>query len=299
MANAVLHRVWEHSQLRGAARCLILLLADVADQRGIAYPGKAYIAKMINETEDYTDKLIDKAVEAGELFKIAGRGRGHVTRFAILVGLNDLQIAKLKGVLEDPFSTPQKGQDSPPILNDKRGKVIALKGVNQSDKRGTLLDTKQSEFEAVECAETPIVKNEIHHDPSIDPPPPVQIGGGGGEDISYEQEVRKLLGGFGILAARKIAGQYAAMRQQPPLSAIRTAIEQLLDPREPHNLDRIARRLMDCAPPYTTPTARAPTSRAIPPPTTIARPPDAMSSQQTASNLSALLAARGADRDTS
>lgn len=299
MANAVLHRVWQHSQLRGAARCLMLLLADVADQRGIAYPGKAFIADYIKESEDYTDKLIDKAVEAGELFKIAGRGRGHVTRFAILVGLNDLQIAKLKGVLEDPFSAPQKGQSSTPIPEDKRGKVIELKGVNQSDKRGTLLDAKQSEFEALECAETPIVKNDNHHhDPSIDPPPPAQNGGGGGE-ISYEQEVRKLLGGFGILAAKNIAAKYAAMPDRPTLDAIRTAVEQMYDKRDPYNLEHIARRLMDCAPPYATPTARAPTSRAIPPPTTIARPPDAMSTQQTVSNLSALLAARGADRDTS
>jgi hypothetical protein len=257
MANAVLHRVWEHSQLRGAARCLLVLLADVADQRGIAYPGKAYIAKMINESEDYTDKLIDKVIESGELYKIAGRGRGHVTRFAILVGLNDLQIAQLKGVLENPFSAQQKGQDSTPIPDDKRGKVIPLKGVLQSNKRGTLLDTKQPEFEASQSLETPIVKNEIHHDPSIDPPPPTQNGGGGGEALSYEQEVRKLLGHYGILAARKIAGQYVAMSDRPALDAIRTAVEQMLDPREPHNLDRIARRLMDCAPPYVTPTARA------------------------------------------
>lgn len=257
MANAVLHRVWEHSQLRGAARCLILLLADVADQRGIAYPGKAYIAKMINETEDYTDKLIDKAIEAGELYKIAGRGRGHVTRFAVLVGLNDLQIAKLKGVLEDPFSATQKGQPSTPIPEEKRGKVIEPKGVLPSNKRGTLLDTKQSEFNAFQSPETPIVKNEIHHDPSIDPPPPEQNGGGGGEAFSYEQELRKVLGGFGILAARKIAMQYAAMEQQPAIAIIRAAIEGLIDPREPHNLDRIARRLMDCPPPYTTPQARA------------------------------------------
>jgi hypothetical protein len=142
---------------------------------------------------------------------------------------------------------------------------------------------------------------------SITPPPPEpptqtqpqQIGGGGGEDMSYEQELRKVLGGFGILAARKIAGQYAVMEQPPAIAIVRTAIEGLIDPREPHNLDRIARRLMDCPPPYTTPTARAPNGRAIPPPTKIDRPPDAMSSQQTASNLSALLAARGADRDTS
>jgi hypothetical protein len=266
MANAVLHRVWEHSQLRGAARCLLVLLADVADQRGIAYPGKAYIADKINESEDYTDKLIDKVIESGELYKIAGRGRGHVTRFAILVGLNDLQIAQLKGVLEDPFSSQQKGQSSTPIPEEKRGKVIGIKGVLQSNKRGTFLDAKQSEVEALGSAETPIVKNGIHHDPSIDPPPPEQIGGGGEVEISYEQDVRKLLGGFGILAARKIAGQYAAMKQQPDLSAIRTAVELLLDPREPHNLDRIARRLMDCAPPYATPTARAPTSLPIAPP---------------------------------
>lgn len=169
MANAVLHRVWAHSQARGAERCLLLALADVADQRGIAYPGVPYLAEMIRETPDYTDKLIKKLVERGELFKIAGAGRGHVTRFAVLCGLSDLQQEQIKGVLKNPFSNDKKGHDGTPIHSDKRGTPRARKGVLPSDKRGTLLDTKQASFEALERAELPIGQKEIQHDPDHDP----------------------------------------------------------------------------------------------------------------------------------
>jgi hypothetical protein len=206
MANAVLHRVWEHSTLRGAARCVILLLADVADQRGIAYPGKPYIAKMIRESDDYTDKLIDKVVESGEVARIAGRGRGHVTRFAVLVGLSEDEQAALKEVLQDPFSIPQKGQKRTPIPSDKRGKVVARKGVLQSDKRGTLSDTNNRTNGATEWPKPRIVKNEIHHDPRSDPPPtPTRaslLGGGDGDDFYLELRKRKV----GQAKARQIAG---------------------------------------------------------------------------------------------
>jgi len=167
MANAVLHRVWNTSQTRGAMRCLLLALADVADERGIAYPGVPHLASMINESTDYTGKLIDKLIGTGELFKIAGRGRGHVTRFAVLCGLTDAKQAHLKGVLQDPFSIVQKGHPSTPL--EKRGTPI---GVLQSDKRGTLSDSNDHTNGASEPHEPPITKNDNHGDP--------HVGDGGG-----------------------------------------------------------------------------------------------------------------------
>lgn len=251
MANAVLHRVWEHSQLRGAARCLMLLLADVADQRGVAYPGKSFIADKIKESEDYTDKLIEKAVEAGELFKIAGKGRGHVTRFAVLCGLNDLQIAQIKGVLQDPFSIPQKGHPSTPIPEEKRGKVIPIKGVLPSDKRGTLLDAKQVTFEAYECPETPLVKNEIHHDPDHDPSPTMQTGDGGDDAFYRALRERKV----GKAKAREIA------RLGGNQAAILSAIDRRPNPDDPYSLGRVILDILDGV--ITTPARASPSAPLI------------------------------------
>lgn len=233
MANAVLHRVWEYSQLRGAARCVILLLADVADQRGIAYPGKPYIAKMIRESDDYTDKLIDKVVESGEVARIAGRGRGHVTRFAVLVGLPEHEQAALKEVLQDPFSIPQKGQHRTPIQNEKRGKVIVRKGVLQSDKRGTLSDTNYHTNGATEPPKPRIVKNGIHHDPSIDPPPPTPTGGG--DDFYLELRKRKV----GQAKARQIA----SMPCDP--AHILRLIDTRPNPGDPNSLGRLIIDILD------------------------------------------------------
>lgn len=238
MANAVLHRVWEHSTLRGAARCVILLLADVADQRGIAYPGKPYIAKMIRESDDYTDKLIDKVIESGEVYRIAGRGRGHVTRFAVLVGLPECEQTALKEVLQDPFSVPQKGHKSTPIRADKRGKVSDGKGVLQSDKRGTLLDTKHRTNGASESAIPRIVKNEIHHDPSRDPPPtPKQPAISNGDGDDFYRELR-----------RRSVGQTKA-RQIASMPCDPTRILSLIDNRpnasDPNSLGRIIIDILD------------------------------------------------------
>lgn len=167
-------RVWQHSQTRGAMRCLMLAIADLANDDGIAWPGTACLAEKINEAPDYTDTLIKKCIETGELIKVSGRGRGHKTRFAVLCGLDHAAQKALKGALQNPYS-------STPIQR----KGVLQKGVLQSEKRGTFRDAKQSPIEALERAELASAENDILHDPggSLPPPPlpPTENGGGGGD----------------------------------------------------------------------------------------------------------------------
>jgi len=168
-------RVWMHSQTRGAMRCLMLAIADLANDDGIAWPGTACLAEKVNEAPDYTDVLIKKCIESGELIKVSGRGRGHKTRFAVLCGLDHAAQKSLKGVLQNPYS-------STPIQR----KGVLQKGVLPLEKRGTFYNTKQSPNGASEPGETATVENDILHDPggSLPPPPlPPTANGGGGESI--------------------------------------------------------------------------------------------------------------------
>jgi hypothetical protein len=160
-------------------RCLMLAIADLANDDGVAWPGTAKLAEKINETDDYTDVLIKKCIETGELVKISGRGRGHKTRFAILCGLDPSAQKELKGALQNPYS-------SAPF----KRKGVPQKGVLPSEKRGTFRHAKEPPITAVQSAETASAENDILHDPESDlPPPPLpptQNGGGGGVSIKEE-----------------------------------------------------------------------------------------------------------------
>lgn len=177
MANKVLTRVWEHSQQRGAARCLIVALADVADEHGIAYPGIPYLAGMINEEEDYTYKLLRKLIEAGEVLHKPGGGRGRKTLYAVVVGLSDAQRAKANTVLqsrvyhEKPAKNPALQSRVSP-LNPVPQNTVLQNGVIEGHKPCTIPDSKQLTFDASGSSGSPTDEKLIlDHDP---------YGGGGG-----------------------------------------------------------------------------------------------------------------------
>lgn len=164
MSLKTMLRVWEHSQTQRAARCLMLALADFANDDGICWPGTASLAKKINEAPDYTDTIIKKCIDMGELAKEAGHGRGHKTRFAVLCGLDTDAQKRLKGVLQKGYSSTPfvKGVAQAP-LSQKRG---TPKGVLFDDKRGTFSDSKQASFDALGSSESPFDEKMILHDPN-------------------------------------------------------------------------------------------------------------------------------------
>lgn len=178
MSHKTSLRVWEHSATRGAMRCLMLALADFANDDGICWPGTAVLAEKVNESKDYTDTLIKKCIEVDELDKNAGRGRGHTTRFAILCGLDSKAQERLKGILQKGYSSApianEKGHASTPIA--KRG---TTKGVLWSAKRGTFPDTNDHTNGASEPSETAIDEKQIHHDPTHG------VGDGDGRTLAF------------------------------------------------------------------------------------------------------------------
>lgn len=157
MSLQTMIRVWKHSQTRGAMRCLMLALADLANDDGVAWPGTAKLAEKVNETDDYTDVLIKKCIETGELIKVSGRGRGHKTRFAVLCGLDPDAQKTLKGSLQNPYSSTP--------FHERKG--VLQKGFLPSEKRGTFRDMKQPPSEASGPGGTASAKNDILHDPTV------------------------------------------------------------------------------------------------------------------------------------
>lgn len=66
--------VWEHSQMKGTARLLMLAIANIADTRGFAYPGIKRLAKDIMMDERTAQRAVHSCEKAGELEVRRGAG---------------------------------------------------------------------------------------------------------------------------------------------------------------------------------------------------------------------------------
>lgn len=81
--------VWEHSQLGGTELLCLLAIADFADDRGIAYPSVATLAKKIRMSERNTHYLLSKLAQTDEL---------SIDRNAGPKGCNVFRVKCLQGV---------------------------------------------------------------------------------------------------------------------------------------------------------------------------------------------------------
>lgn len=74
MSVTAMKWVFEHSQTRGSARVLMLALADMANDDGECYPGKANLARKVNVTPQQITRLIQECERLGELKVIPRKG---------------------------------------------------------------------------------------------------------------------------------------------------------------------------------------------------------------------------------
>lgn len=74
MSITAMKWVFEHSQTRGSARVLMLALADMANDDGECYPGKANLARKVNVTPQQITRLIQECERLGELKVIPRKG---------------------------------------------------------------------------------------------------------------------------------------------------------------------------------------------------------------------------------
>lgn len=109
MSNKALNHVWEHSTLKGTALLLMIAIADMANDDGECYPGKARLSRKCRTTKDNIKKLLKKCEESGELIIQDGMGmetiNGWTNRY-VLTGLK---------VTPGNASTPVPGDSSTPL----------------------------------------------------------------------------------------------------------------------------------------------------------------------------------------
>jgi hypothetical protein len=67
MSISVMASVWDESSLSGTELLLLLAIADFADERGIAYPSVATLARKIRMSDRNVRYLLTNLVESGEL----------------------------------------------------------------------------------------------------------------------------------------------------------------------------------------------------------------------------------------
>lgn len=67
MSNKALNHVWENSKLKGSALILMLAIADMANDDGECWPGKACLAQKCRVTKEHLTRVIQTCEAAGEL----------------------------------------------------------------------------------------------------------------------------------------------------------------------------------------------------------------------------------------
>ena len=110
MSNKALGFIFEHSNTKGSARVLMLAIADMANDEGECYPGRAYLAAKVNVSERQLTTLIRDCEELGELrvFQRSQSAEDNRTNKYYIVGLYD---ASRVNNLRDPQPRPRRKVD--------------------------------------------------------------------------------------------------------------------------------------------------------------------------------------------
>ncbi len=124
MSIAVSKQVWERSRATGAARLVLLCLAEHADHRGVAWPSIRTIHRKTRVSERHVTRCLAWLVRAGEIeiIRRSGRHQGRVYR-VLLVAEED-----------DPSPTPDPETGDPPAASPDLPSEKATPGHQGEDK---------------------------------------------------------------------------------------------------------------------------------------------------------------------
>ncbi|MEV0992734.1 hypothetical protein [Streptomyces sp. NPDC049949] len=125
MSLAATDWVWSQSDSRGAARLVLLAIADRADADGVAYAGTASLIRRTHAARSTVRDAVDALLASGELAVVEGeRGPGGETvyRFPLLIAR---ETGERPGPLSDPGRTSAPGG---PATGPGEGRTSALGG---------------------------------------------------------------------------------------------------------------------------------------------------------------------------
>lgn len=214
MSTHVTARVWKRSRSKGSARLVLLYLADIADEYGYCWPKVDTIAAAANISERQARAAIAALEADGEVGLIAGQGRGHMSVYAVLAGLDPHEcaavLAGLEGKAEEialalrarrerkvqssHLSYPKRVQSSHPLETEKV--QFPQEKVQSAQIKGAI----EIDGLPAPTPEHTLIHHEIRHDPPP-PEPPTPSAGGGGEEFP---ESRKLLRAAGVKSIAKV-----------------------------------------------------------------------------------------------
>lgn len=86
MAYQEVTRIFQHSKQKGAARLIMLAIAEHADTNGYAFPSAERIAAYAACSARHVERLIPELKDTPELYVLAGGGRWKSNRYVILAG---------------------------------------------------------------------------------------------------------------------------------------------------------------------------------------------------------------------
>jgi hypothetical protein len=127
MSNKALDYVFTHSKTKGSARVLMLAIADMANDDGECYPGRANLAKKVNVSERQLSNLVRDCEVMGELrvYQRSHSAEDHRTNKYYIVGLYDE-----KRAAKTRTAKARKAREFPKPAEEivGHGKLVALGG---------------------------------------------------------------------------------------------------------------------------------------------------------------------------
>ena len=156
MSVLVTGTVWKTSRQTGSALLLLLAIADIADDEGVAWPGINRLAEKTRLDKRTVYRLLSKLQAEGELEISSGRGRRHTNHYRVLyVAENQPQ---RKGDKMTPFAGAEKV--TPATQKGDTGDTEKVTPVTQKGDTGVtrLVTTRHLHVKDTSGGERPIRK---------------------------------------------------------------------------------------------------------------------------------------------
>lgn len=139
MSVKVMSWVFEHSRSTLADRLVLLAIADHANHDGLdAYPSVDHIARKARVSRATVQRALGRLVDLGELRVETGSGRGHMSRYRVL--MEGPQIEALSP--ERASSTHEKGLIHADHASLIKPSITAHAREGLAEARGRLLQAK-------------------------------------------------------------------------------------------------------------------------------------------------------------
>ena len=143
MSIRVMTRVWEHAIYKEGALLTLLALADYADNNGVCWPGQLELAHKARLGERQLRNVLHMLEGKGEIVSVPGRGRGNVTVYCVLSGLDgetrearcDWFLSHYGKAAIDDTKPAKKAAKTAAFTNEKRQLATIKAAIDDTEKR--------------------------------------------------------------------------------------------------------------------------------------------------------------------